>query len=203
MSRVTFLRHGILQNPYNDYTQLTLMQLNELAEQKTQPHINQAQSTHLISKKIESLKSIEAIYCATNRRSAETAALLAQSLNKPFPIEATALLNEIVFSPAKMIAEAQYKLAGMDAIRESLFMSIVSGDGKAESLSDIYNRVNRIDGLIKKSRYGDVLVVTHGFLMRFLQVHYLQEQVNFMHIKAEDIAQQKNYYYLDGFTTKI
>lgn len=196
--KAIFVRHADLKYPYNNYDRLSLKQLDLLATEKTQPHISSkvAKSkikTHLADSFIVK-DGVDAIYYSPASRAKETATILADMLNVSETKELD-YLQEIAFSPKKLVPSAVFKHEGMDAIREAVYKA-VEQDTAGETTAALVARVHQIQALLADNNGRTIIVVTHGFFMRLLQIALLRNKLTFT---VSDQRQAVNYDYLQGF----
>ena len=197
--KVVFIRHADLKYPYNNYDRLSLKQLDLLATEKTQPQINSRLAKSKIKKHIAEdflpINRVDAIYYSTAPRSKETAAILADMLNVNKTKELD-YLQEIAFSPKKLVPSSAFEHNGMNAVREAVYKAVEQG-ATNETTADLVARIEQIKKLVNKHRGQTIVVVTHGFFMRLLQIALLHNKLTFT---VNDQKQAINYDYLQGFT---
>jgi broad specificity phosphatase PhoE len=170
---ICFVRHGELEQPYDSYDALSLTQLDALATQQADPPIN-LEGIHVVSwlsnvvRRAETLK----VYCATSKRAAETSEVILDQAGRHEKPTTTELLNEIWFTPSKLVDDEDFKTSGMRAIRSNLFDAILSGSKAAENIEAIFTRIKKLDELLSGLGVDCALCVTHGFYMRFLELYF-------------------------------
>jgi broad specificity phosphatase PhoE len=197
--KVIFIRHADLKYPYNDYDRLSLKQLDLLATEKTQPHINDrlARSkikTHLADGFLVK-NGVDAICYSSAPRAKQTAAILADMLNVSETKELD-YLREIGFSPKKLVSSLTFKRSGMNAVREAVYRAIEQ-DTADETTKELVARIGQIKKLLDEHKSQTIVVVTHGFFMRLLQIALLHNKLTF---SVSDQKQAVNHDYLQGFT---
>lgn len=197
MRYVSFLRHASLAPPFNDYAALSLRQLDKLARQDANPPINpEVQIADTVRQKLH-LDNAKTVFCATSLRARQTAHLAGTANARPTP-----LLDEIRFTPSMLVSAADYDARGMQAVRDGLFEALLAGDGAAaETVKDIYARITVLKQLLSGGD-GDILCVTHGFFMRFLEL-YFKGIVDPADVTSDAIHTQTNHSNLRGFRVRL
>ncbi|HAB51794.1 MAG TPA: hypothetical protein DCE80_06430, partial [Ignavibacteriales bacterium] len=77
-----------------------------------------------------------------------------------------------------------------------LFKSL-SNNSNIESGSNIVQRLMKLDALLKGLNCDSVLIITHGFLLRFLDIYYQKKSKVFDEKTLNNVT---NYDFLSGFT---
>lgn len=196
--KVIFVRHADLKYPYNNYDRLSLKQLDLLATEKIQPHVNSRLAKTKIKKYLAcgflAKNGVDAIYYSSAPRAKETAAILADMLNVSKTQELS-YLKEIGFSPKRLISNSTFEHSGMNVVRKAVYEAIEQ-DAADETYKELVARIGQIKKLLGKHKGQTIVVVTHGFLMRLLQIALLHKKLTFT---ASDQKQAVNYDYLQGF----
>lgn len=196
--KAVFIRHGDLKYPYNSYDKLSLYQLDLLATEKVQPSINiRLAKSKIRNHKHEGLFTdgrIDTIYHSPTLRATETALLISDELNVGH-VKEMDFLKEVSFSPKKLVSEADFKLHGMEAVREAVYEAVAE-DGASESFFELIGRVNMVKQMLLENKRQNIAIVTHGFFMRLLQISLIQGSSEF---SVEAQRQATNYDYLKGF----
>lgn len=196
--KVIFVRHADLKYPYNNYDRLSLGQLDLLATEKVQPRINRRLAKAKIKKHIANgllaVGRVDAIYYSPTPRAKETAALLANALQVTCTKE-LGYLREIAFSPKKLVSVVEFEQGGMGAIREAVYNAVAQGTTD-ESAAAIIERLQKVKHLLANNKSRTIIIVTHGFFMRLLQISLLKNKSTF---SISDQQQAVNYSYLQGF----
>lgn len=196
---VIFVRHADPKQPYDNYNELSLNELDLLATNQTQPHINTKVARSKIKKHISDgflpKNRVDAIYYSSALRSKQTAALIAEELNA---LETNELdyLSEIAFSPKRLVSNSMFEINGMDAVREELYKAVAKSTAD-EPTPAIVERIHQTQLLISNNSTRTIVVVTHGFFMRLLQIALLKDKLTF---SVSDQKRATNYDYLQGFT---
>ncbi|MBD3250126.1 MAG: hypothetical protein GF381_00965 [Candidatus Pacebacteria bacterium] len=196
--KITFLRHGPLLKPFNDYNELSLHELSLLARQEVDPSVDSSKINEGMSEKDYLLKQYDVLYVSESQRTSDTAAELSKMISLPPKIKLQEL-NEIVFDPSKLVTEKEYEEKKLTAIRKSLFKALAN-NSNIETGEEVVQRIKKLGKTLKKTQADAVLVITHGFFMRYLDIFYRQKKHDF----SEDaLNQATNYDYFSGFTVLI
>lgn len=197
MKYASFLRHASLAPPFDNYDTLSLYQLDRLARQDVNPPIDpEALIDDTVRQKLH-LDDVKTVFCATSLRARQTSLLAGPASAKPLP-----LLDEIRFTPSMLVSPADYDARGMQAVRDGLFEALLAGDGAAaETVKDIYARIAALERLFSSSG-SDILCVTHGFFMRFLEL-YFNGVTNPKDVTLDAIHAQPNHPNLHGFRVRL
>lgn len=192
------VRHSKLMPPYNNYDGLSLHDLDMLATERIQPHIDRDFALAKIQKYLAcgliKKGSVDAVYHSPSVRSRETAGLLAAELSIP-EIEESDFLGEIIFSPKKLVSPAAFKSEGMAEVRERVYEAVEQGKG-GESTRELRERITSVRKLIADNHNRNIVIVTHGFFMRPLQLALFENKQKFT---VSDQRRSINPGYLEGF----
>ena len=193
--QITFLRHGRLMPPYKDYKKLSLDELSNLSLQKIDPSIDVSDAKKRILASDLLKNDFDVIFMSSAKRAKQTAQIMANALNIN-DIKISDLVKEITFDPKKLVTSQQYENEGLNCVRHGLFEAL-ENNTNIEQISSIITRLDNFKSLLKKGNYQSVLVVTHGFLLRVIDLYMRQSTKN---ITAQLLNQSTNYDYLDGFS---
>lgn len=196
--KITFLRHGPLLKPFNDYNDLSLHELSQLARQEVDPSVNSSKINNGMSEKDYLLKKYDVLYVSESQRTSDTAAELSKMISLPPKIKLQEL-NEIVFDPSKLVTEKEYEKEKLTAIRKSLFKALAN-NSNIETGEEVVQRIKKLGKILKKTQADTVLVITHGFFMRYLDIFYRQKSQDF---SEDDLNLAINYDYASGFTVLV
>ena len=196
--KITFLRHGSLLPPFDDYNSLSLDELSRLARQEIDPSVDPSK----ISSKLELVdlleKKYDALFVSSSKRTHDTAKELTKKFDLPRLVELKEV-NEILFDPSQLVSEKEYEQGKLAVIRKKLFKNLAN-DTNIEPGSSVADRIIRLDEIIHESKAEAVLVITHGFFMRYLDIFYRQKSRVF---DENALNQAVNYDYVSGFTAII
>jgi broad specificity phosphatase PhoE len=196
--KITFLRHGSLLAPFDDYTALTLKQLSQLARQEIDPSIDPLKIGGQLSQKKYLLPTYDALFVSQSQRTQDTASELSKIISLPQMVKLKAL-NEILFDPSELVTQKEYREEKLTIIRQRLFKALTNSFHltNLESKAEIVSRLYQLDQILSQVKGGSVLAITHGFLMRYLDIFYRQESHDF---SESALKKAPNYNYAAGFT---
>lgn len=194
---IFFLRHGKLQLPYRDHSEMPFSVLADLACEKLNPPIDAA-STHNILMEMATkvpFEKIEKIYHSPSPRAADTAQLIQAYIQgkngRDVVAQTVADLKEVSFDLRKIMPTAPQKID----IKElnNRVLRAMAEDRADESLAGIQQRVHTVLEMIKNQveRNDDALFISHDFFMRFLEVA----------LTSCDLQNTQRNTYLRGFAT--
>lgn len=196
--KITFLRHGPLLEPFDNYNELSLHELSQLAKQEIDPSVDTSKINVGISTNDYLLKKYDVLYLSESQRTSDTAAELSKTISLPPEIKLHEL-NEIVFDPSKLVTKKEYEKDKLAAIRKRLFVALAN-NSNIETGEVVLQRIQKLGKILKKTQADTVLVITHGFFMRYLDIFYRQKSQDF----SEDALNQAiNYDYASGFTVLV
>ena len=196
--KITFVRHGSLKPPYHDYNQLSLNDLTKLALQKVEPDVDAEELKKRVQLNELKKSKFEVIFTSPSKRARQTAKIMAKLLSIT-DIKEAAELREIIFNPKKLVDKNEYKKRGLQSVREGLFSAIEEGTN-IEKTPEILHRVLMFKKRMKKSHYSSVLVITHGFFLRIVDLH-LHNPRHILNAKSLNAA--TNYDYVRGFSISL
>jgi broad specificity phosphatase PhoE len=201
MGHVSFIRHAPLEAPFNNYDHASLAQLDDLATNRVTPSIDmdRAQVSTATSHEL-ALAETALILCASSVRAGQTAKAIAKTTGYEGPIVTLSALDEVAFTPTDLVPQDDYEKHGMQVIRDRLFEASVGREPGSENIDSIYKRIAQLDGVLADASAEQTLCVTHGFLMRFLQLYFGDPQIKEPSlVTTEIVSQQINFPNLHGF----
>jgi broad specificity phosphatase PhoE len=201
---VTFLRHGPLQKPFDNYEELTFAQLCQLARQEIDPSVDVNVLDELLSKNTQLMRSLcepLTIYHSPSKRTRQTANYFKKIL-KVNSSEQLSELNEIMFDPSQLITEKEFAKKGMPAIREGLFRALIE-DSNKETLESILNRIQKLENILRTSSAENILVITHGFFLRLIDLYFSGKAKHEKDFSMNLLQTATNYSYANGFTFTV
>lgn len=196
--KITFLRHGPLLQPFNDYNKLSLDELSQLARQEVDPSVDLSKINEGMSEKDYLLKKYDVLYVSQSQRTSDTASELSKMISLPSKIKLHEL-NEIVFDPCKLVTEKEYEKEKLTVIRRRLFEALVA-NSNIETGDTVLLRIKKLEKILKKTQADAILVITHGFLMRYLDIIYRQKSQDFSEVA---LNRATNYDYVSGFSVLV
>ena len=204
-----FIRHGKLDLPYKRHEDMPYEILMGLSTGKLDPGIIDG-STNLFIKNSSTipLGKINLIYYNNSnecsRRSEETAKLIAKVIKNNYQKDAEVVgnpdLREIRFDVSDLLTEAEYQQHGMDLLRKRFYEELLNGS-KIESFKENYKRAGKIfkDLAKYKQRKFKVILVTHGFFMKVLEIYIKRKGQEDNRDIEREIFNLDPYGYLRGF----
>lgn len=221
MSRVTFIRHARLAPPYSNYGSLSFPEIAHLATGKVDPGIDFSLVSE-VKKTLLRLKSIKGrvvILHADSQRAFQTSQyiqkLIKQKTGEVPKVIKTLELNEIFFDPEKFMTAEEFMKNGLTGVREGVFNSLTNKTTRKkklknkkppiESVKNIFVRIEKLDEKIQDlSANGTYIIcVTHGFLMRILQMYFLLGKNHPSSITKKLLYQMHNFEYGQGFFCEV
>lgn len=196
--KITFLRHGPLLEPFDNYNELSLHELSQLAKQEIDPSVDTSKINVGISTNDYLLKKYDVLYVSESQRTSDTAAELSKTISLPPEIKLQEL-NEIVFDPSELVTEKEYEKEKLTIIRKSLFRSLAD-NSNIETGEKVLQRISKLEKILKRTKADAVLIITHGFFMRYLDIFYRHNSQDF---SEEALNQAINYDYASGFTVLV
>ncbi len=192
---VLLVRHGRLAAPFDDYDRLSYDQLNQLSLGVVDPGIDREKALVPLQllKQRSDWSSFEAVLVSESKRTRETAEIICPHL----PVIKTSSLNEIIFDLSQLVMEEQFRAEGLPAVRVALFTALLEGKN-VERLENVFRRVEELEKLIRESGFRSVICVTHGFLMRFLQLYFLRKVDRPQDVTSQLLAEVINPDYLQA-----
>lgn len=196
--KITFLRHGPLLEPFDNYNELSLHKLSQLARQEIDPSVDTSNINVWTSGEDYLLEKYDVLYVSESQRTFDTATELSKIISLPPKIKLQEL-NEIIFDPSMLVTEKEYEKEKLTAIRKSLFKALAN-NSNIETGEEVAQRIKKLGKTLKKTQADTVLVITHGFFMRYLDIFYRQKLHDF---SEEALNQATNYDYASGFTVLV
>ena len=163
--RLVFLRHGKLELPYESHDDMPFSTLRALGDQSMNP----PSDVGFLKSKTNHLETLlhEFQFSAVFRSPSLRCSTLEQYLHSIAPEIPTAEelegLREIWFDLNKLFPSQN---AFVKDIAPKLIAGLLIGDPGIESVENVSRRLKDVTDHIPQS--GDVLILTHGFLMRFI-----------------------------------
>jgi broad specificity phosphatase PhoE len=115
------------------------------------------------------------LYVSESQRTSDTAIELLKEISLPPKIKLQEL-NEIAFDPSKLVTEKEYEKEKLTAVRTNLFEALVN-NSNIETGEEVLQRIKKIGKILKKTQADTVLVITHGFLMRYLDIFFVKNHM--------------------------
>ena len=209
---VSFIRHTRLMNPFDDYGRLSVEQLDDLAKDVVDPEIDMQYINSLESslKKIKSIHENTIIFYSPTLRArgtAESIKTILKNFNKKkiYLIQLNEL-KEINFQPKLIISDNKSHLPGIDIIRKEISNNLFDDRDTehVESLINTQNRINTVkEKIIGLTNKINIICITHGFLLKFLQMYFLLGKHSFSEWSRQDYEEMINFHYGSGFSIEF
>ncbi|MFA6324901.1 MAG: hypothetical protein WCX46_01595 [Candidatus Paceibacterota bacterium] len=198
-----FLRHGKLDLPYKDHSEMPLSVLIEVAGGKISPSIDVLFLNEKLLKLEPFLNNIDTVVTSSMKRGVETGKIIHKSIKEKrkkdigFFIEDN--LKEVSFNLEKIVDGLDY-IPNISQINDLVYGAICELGERAENFDSVFNRVKEV---IKKYNIDDkvVLIITHSFLLEVMEM-FIKNKNNKNFIgNYDELSKTKSVFYLSGFTT--
>lgn len=112
----------------------------------------------------------------------------------------TNLLSEVKFDLSQLLSEKEFELFGSNLVRERFFAAFVENK-LSESTEDINSRMDKLIDLVLGSDHVNILMVSHSFYMKILDVYLHNSRIFKEREKIFDYVKtnQKLYNNFEGF----
>lgn len=171
---VYFIRHGKLLLNYKNHADMPMHILADLASKKIDPPIDSLFLKKNINKlsKIIPFGKLDVIYASPSKRCRESAEFISDYINKKdnkkIPIITSLELKEVKFDLHK-IYKGKNKVVFKN-LNDDVFKAMVTGVG-SESAKTAQMRINKFMNKIKKNKSKRILVISHDFVMRVIEIY--------------------------------
>jgi broad specificity phosphatase PhoE len=166
--KLYFLRHGKLDVPYKDHSEMPFELVADLASLKLNPPIDEAYSTELLQDVLPKIGEVDKIFMSPSKRCQDTAQLISKSLGKDIEPQIFEGLLEVRFDLRELFDLSERDNMDISILNDKVFNGILSG--MCEPLDSVMHRVEAIFKFLE-DRDGNILCVTHDFLMRFIEIY--------------------------------
>ncbi len=194
---VTFLRHCMLNPPFDNYDVLSIDQLSQLSLQEIDPAIDKQKLPYLIDVSVIE-KSYDTIFHSPSLRAKQTAQYVGEMVQCHTIIESREV-REIVFDPKRLVTQEEFLELGLQAVRNGLFHALET-DSNYEHRSEINTRLHTFFLKLSESAFENVLIVTHGFLLRIIELGLKNRSIKHGKYTYAELTNATNYSYCKGFT---
>lgn len=206
-----FIRHGQLIEPYIDHLTMDYETLADLSTSVLDPSINE-NAYKLFDRQTKDIdfSKVQKMYYNNSgfqsNRSTESAEIIKQSLEvrlqHTISLDGLSELREVRFDVQKLISLGEYRDQGMPIIRTALYKAMIEGKDRIESITECFERIQKIHTLIRKhaSKNESVLFVTHDFFMRVIEI-YITHMERLNRVTINDLEETSLNYYFGGFCT--
>ncbi len=132
-------------------------------------------------------KQVDLVCYAPAKRAVETANVIRNEINVK-QMEELELIREVRFDN-KIIRKPEFK--SLDQNRPDILERWYKNQNGAESFEKSYARVKQIDEFIKKKPENTIILVTHGWFLRLLEIYFVEGKRKQSDISLEDILKVK------------
>jgi len=198
-----FIRHGKLDLPYKNHSEIPLSVLTEIASRRMNPSID----TEFLNEKLPKLKlvlkNIDKIVVSSQKRCVETGHIINKFIEQKtknridFFVEDE--LKEVSFDIKKIINDLDYT-PNLQQLNHLVFEAICGLRKGAETSESVFNRVKKV---LKRHNTNDkvILIITHSFLLETLEMYINNRNVKNFSGSYEELLKSLKINYLSGFTT--
>lgn len=198
-----FIRHGKLDLPYKNHSEMPISVLTEIASGKINPSVD----FDFIKEKLPVLKpvlkNIDSIVVSSLKRGVETGHIISDFVEKKignnvdFFIEDG--LKEVSFDIEKVINGLEY-IPNLSQLNNLVFEAMSGLRNGAEASISAFDRIKKV---IKKYNSTDkvILIITHSFLLETLEMYLNNKNVENFSGSYEELLKSPKINYLSGFTT--
>lgn len=165
---IYWVRHWIVEEPYNDYDKCSFEENIDLHTWKKDPWIDKEKTIWILRKNISQniLFKVDNIYTSTQKRCLETSEMINEILGGWIKIIPVENLVEVKYNPSKYLSEQDFLKHWWMYLRNKVLWEIY--DGKIESINMIYNRINTFINSINYDENS--IIVSHALLLKFIDI---------------------------------
>lgn len=157
--KVTFMRHGQLASPYDDYNKLSFDDFRALGMQHVDPPIDPALfSTDFL----DTISKPNIIFRAESLRTDQTAQKVLEHFGTNAVTIITPLLNEALFDLNDFMTPEEFEDGHLPLVRQRVMSSWNSGPSQ-ESMDALVERIGLLASTLKNLRHEHILCIAHGF----------------------------------------
>ena len=158
------VRHNRLKPPYHDYAALSADALDALASNKVSPEIADLPSSFPSEADVRSAMENAAYFvCSASQRTQMTCRALMQRFGIEKKLNIDENLNEILFTPSKLLIDKDEN--PLYAARTRLYSTMKAGGDGVEEAASVQTRM---DAVAQKYKGENTVLFSHGFLMRLM-----------------------------------
>lgn len=163
--QVWFLRHG---KPLFDYD---TREYDDFVDMLSNGHkVSLAENPEI---DFESLpKQADFIGYSPITRAAQTAKILQPRLK----VRSTSMMEMVLLSEVKFDRDIikRHEFTSLVESREDILKRWYDGSNKAETFEDSFARVKEIEAFLSKRQEKKIILVTHGWFLRLLEIYFVQ-----------------------------
>lgn len=158
------VRHNSLVPPYHDYAALDAATLDLLATGAVSPSIAPLPASIAGEDELRAaMEAAEVFVCSSAVRTAETCRALMARFGITRDIRIDKNLDEISFTPSKMLKSPDEN--PLQAARDRLYADMAAGSPAVEAASAVETRLSAV---LRDYGAGDCVVFSHGFFIRLM-----------------------------------
>jgi hypothetical protein len=198
-----FLRHGKLDLPYKDHSEMPLSVLIQIANGKISPSIDVNFLNEKLLKLEPFFRNIDRIVVSSLKRGIETGDIIKKFIekktNKKIDFHIEDNFKEVSFDVEKIISGLDYA-PNLSQLNSLVFQAICSLREGSENSNAVFSRVT---DMIKKYNTDSriILVITHSFLLETLEMYINNRSIENFKGSYEELLKSPKINYLSGFTT--
>lgn len=200
---IYFIRHGKLNLPYKDHSEMPIDVLADLASQKLNPPIDTEHTGPAIQELSQQIpfEKINVIYASPSSRCQSTAKIIAEQLTQQPHVVSLENLQEVHFDLVKLLEEAGITKDNFElSLLNELVLKGIINSPNCEPIQSCQQRINTFFQQILSSEHEHILCVAHDFVMRVIEL-YIKNQGATSEYTEEAILNTHHNGYLKGFVT--
>lgn len=200
---IVFLRHGKLDLPYKEHSEMPLFLLTKIASGEIDPSIDTEFLNEKLLKLEPFLKNVNTIVVSSLKRSIETSRIIKEFLeektNKKIDFFIEDDLKEVSFDVEKIITGLDYT-PNLLQLNSLVFQAMCGLKKGAETSESVFCRVEKV---LKRYNTDDkvILIITHSFLLENLEMYINNKDIKNFSGSYEELLKSPKINYLSGFTT--
>lgn len=200
--KIYFIRHGKLLLPYKNHSDMPMHVLASLASKKIGPSIDSLFLKKNINKlsRLIPLNGLDIIYVSPSRRCKETAKFIKDYIerknNKKVSVITFLEVKEVKFDLYKIYKNK--KEFNFKNLNDDVFRAMITGIN-SEPVKIVQARINKFMHKIKKNKNKKILVISHDFVMRIIEI-YIKNNGQKKDIAYADLKNTQKNDYLNGFS---
>ncbi|MBS3116839.1 histidine phosphatase family protein [Candidatus Woesearchaeota archaeon] len=173
MKKLLFMRHGLLEKNYQDYSILGFKDLENLLTKKVISKIDREKTKHFLLKK-DLIKEVNLIISSTELRAMETGEMVKSLISAES--ETSSDLNEIIFYEG-IISKEDVEKHDFDYLRREILTKFFNSVS-SEDFNSAQRRFLHFLDSVKKLEYENILCITHGWFMRLISIYKMKKTLN-------------------------
>jgi len=178
VKNVYFMRHGrALTN--TDYENLNYDEFMNFMLKRHDPAL------HIERNEITIPVKVDVIYPSSSRRAKESAELIQCHLAHPPIIDDSLeeLADEVEFA-ASILSKGEFEeRGGLKGCRDLILERWFNGEN-VESIEQSIERLNRLRDVLLKSKFSNILIITHGWYLRLVCLCYTNKEISLKNLRS-------------------